>query len=804
MLKNYLKTAFRNLVKHKGYSFINISGLALGIASCLLIMLYVKDELTFDKFHENGEDIYRVRSNSPFDKGSLLEFVKMPVGPTAKEEIPSIINQSRYVKTAFDIRIGDIAQNQGKVFYVEPEFLEMFNFPSEYGDARSVLKSNSEIAIVEKVANRIFGKKMAIGESIDLNINGEWKTYTVGAILKDLPSNSSIDFEMLVPFGTYLRANNRISNNVKDWFLLEFTFQTFIQTLPETNIDTLTRRMDELALRNMSEMPEYASKFNLQPLHDIHFEKTFISGPQAGMREVGDRFYSFLLSGIALLILLLACVNFTNLSLARALPRAKEIGVRKVIGAKKKQLITQFLGEAFLMSTTAFLLGLLLAELALPAFELAAQKEFSLTIVDNPAYVIMVFVIVTFAAFIAGSYPALVISRFKTVSALKGNFDGVSRKGGLQKFLIVLQFTVAGFLIIGVLTMSRQINFLVNMDRGYDDSDLISINVGDLSRANLPDSTRAKGKVLLDLMRNELVQIPSISSISGRGQATIRSFTDSNSKEQEEIRSTIDPYYFETLGVTILSGRNFRMDISSSEQPNIIINEKYAKCLNLSDSVNGGIGSFHERKMIVGIVKDFNLFSPTREIKPVRFFLDKRTPIKNLLVKFEPGTLTTTLGAIEVAWNKFNPNNSFDFELVEESNDSQFAEEKRWQSIILTASLIAICISCLGLFGLAYMSTQRRVKEIGIRKVFGAPVPTIVYVLSRGFALLVLVSLLIASPLAYYAGENWLTTFPYRIEMNWDLFFIAALVQLSIAIITVSVHAVKAAMADPVKALKYE
>ena len=510
MLTSYLKTAFRNLLKYKGYSIINISGLALGIACCLLIMLYVKDELTFDRFHENGEDIYRVRSFTSFDQAKIVEFVSMPVGPTAKEEIPSIINQTRYVKTGFDVRVGDMTQNLGKAFYVEPEFLEMFNFGSVYGDAKAVLQSTSEIAIVERAAEQIFGKRMAVGESIDLNIKGEWRTYTVGAIIKDLPSNSSIDFEMLIPFETYLRVNNRKSNNVKDWFVLEFTFQTFIQTASDVNIDTLTKQMNELAVRKMVEMPQYAPKFDLQPLHDIHFEKTFTSSWQAGMQETGDKFYSFLLSGIALLILLLACVNFTNLSLARALPRAKEVGVRKVIGAKMHQLVVQFLGEAFLISTIAFFFGLLLAELVLPYFELAAKKEFSQSIIDNPVYILITFIAVTISAFVAGSYPAFVISRLKTVAALKGRFDGASGRGSLQRILIVLQFSIAAVLIIGVLAMNRQINYLINMDRGYDDKSLISVYTGDLSKANLPDSTKSKGQTLLNLLRAELEKTPSI------------------------------------------------------------------------------------------------------------------------------------------------------------------------------------------------------------------------------------------------------------------------------------------------------
>ncbi|MFT6871132.1 MAG: putative ABC transport system permease protein [Roseivirga sp.] len=766
--------------------------------------------MTFDLFHEKGEDIYRVRSSMSFDRERIVEFVSMPVGPTVKEEIPAVVNQSRYVKTAFDVRLGDVTQNQGKVFYVEPEFLEMFNFPSKYGDGLSVLRSSSEIAIVEKAAKRIFGKKMAIGESLDLNIKGEWKTYTVGAILRDVPSNSSIDFEMLVPFQTYLTANNRKSNNAKDWFTLEFTFQTFIQTLPEINTDTLTLRMDELAIRKTVETPQYAPQFSLQPLHDIHFEKSFASSAQAGMRQTGDKFYSFLLSGIALLVLILACVNFTNLSLARALPRAKEIGIRKVIGARRKQLIAQFLGEAFLISTTAFLLGLLLAELVLPYFELAAQKEFSVSIIDNPTYVFIAFVAVTLSAFLAGSYPAFVIARLNTVSALKGSFDGVSGKGGLQKILIILQFSVAAVLIIGVLAMNRQINYLVNLDRGYDDSNLISVYTGDLSKASLLDSTKSKGQALLNLVRAELEKTPSIINVSGSATG----YTSLTVEEPDPLtgeltkvqghRASVDFNYFKTMGIKLLEGRDFSEESAFTGQNHVLVNERFASVKNFKDSTNGGINSKYGKAVVIGIVQDFNLFSVTQEISPMVFGIYKSRDIGKLLIKFRPGTLSNSLAAVEAAWLKFNPNNPFEFTLIEESNASQLAKEKRWRSIILTASLIAISISCLGLFGLAYISTQRRIKEVGIRKVFGAPVPTIVYILARGFSVLVILSLVVAAPFAFYAGEEWLSTFPYRINMTWDLFLIAAGVQLAIALLTVSYHAVKAAISNPIKALRFE
>lgn len=804
MLKNYLKTAFRNLVKYKGYSFINISGLALGIACCLLIMLYVKDEMTFDKFHENGNDTYRVRSTPNFNKLLTMEYVSLPVGPTLKEELPEVINQCRYTKTALDTRLGDKVQSIGKVFYAEPEFLEIFSFPNQYGDALAALSSTSEIVLVEKTAKKLFGEGIALGKKLELNIKGSWKSFSVGAILKDLPSNSSIDFELLLPFQVYLMTENRLSNNSRDWFIMELTFQTFIQTQPNTSIPLLTDKINDLAKQKTAGVPQFVSGYDLQSIYDLHFSESMAATALAGMKKRGDLLYSKILIAIAGLVLFLACINFTNLSLARSLPRAKEIGIRKVVGAKRSQLMGQFLGESILMSTTAFLSGLVLAQLALPFFELATEKEFSTTVISSPIYVLMAFVAVTFAAFLAGMYPALIITKFKTVQALKGNLSDGGRKEWLQKGLIILQFSTAGVLIIGLLAMNRQINFLSNIDRGYDDSNLISVNMGDLSRTNLNDSTKSKGLALVELIRDDLSKVSSISKVSGRGRVNAITPNEGDFENQEKYRSRSDFQYLNILGVTFLEGRSFRSNIPAEGITEIIVNESYARTLANGESIRSVISKNYDGKVIIGIVKDFNLFSPVYEIRPTEFGFNRKYPISTLLVKFEQGELTAAISAIRESWIKFNPNNIFDFELVEESNASQFSEQERWRMIILAASLMALLISCLGLFGLAFISTQRRLKEIGVRKVFGASIHSVVYILSRSFSFLVLMSILVASPIAFYLGNSWLSTFPYRVDMNWDLILIAGFIQAALALATVSYHTIKAAVLNPVKILRYE
>ncbi len=810
MIKNYFKTAFRNLVKHKGYSFINVTGLALGIACCLLIILYVKDELTFDRFHDNGENIYRMQTSITMnDNKQVFNAVGLPAGPTMAEALPEVVDQVRYRSSAFEVRVGEKKLNEGGSYFVEPQFLSVFNFPARKGDGVAALSSGTEVVLTEEGAVKYFGKEDAIGETMEVNINGVWKEFTVGAILRDVPSNSTLNFNMLVPFQAYLTANNRQSNSANDWGRIELGFQTFIVTANNIIPDTLVSKINKERLSRMAGPMGQMIQFDLQPLDQMHWDTSISNG--AGMREGSNKVYSILLSGIAFVILMLACINFTNLSVARALPRAKEIGVRKVIGAARKQLVSQFLSEALFVSMIAFVLGLIIAQLALPVFETVTEKEFSVAIIDDPLYVVIAFVVVLLAAFIAGIYPALMISRFNTVSALKGSAAGVGSKNWLQKVLVVLQFTIAAFMIIAVFTMNRQISHLINADKGYDDRNVLSIPMQYDERPNEAGEIPGDGERMMNLLKNELAQSTSIEYVTGKSRGlsmTMMLSMNEETGERQQVRTFMEraePDFFKALGMEIIEGRNFNISNGEAERDYIIVNQQFAKKMNWGDSVLGRRFGFDgSQQEVIGMVKDYNFQSLESEIDPIVVNLRKDQAVGEVIVKFKEGTLTQSIAAVEAAWNKFNPLVPFEYQLLEEINANQYGNQVRWRSILVTASLIAISISCLGLFGLAYMATQRRTKEIGVRKVLGAPVPKIVYILSRGFSMLVLISFVIACPLAYYGAEEWLSTFPYRIMLQWDMFAIAGVITLFIAILTVSFHAIKTAVSNPVKALRYE
>lgn len=810
MIRNYFKTAFRNLIKYKGYSFINITGLALGIACCLLIILYVKDELTFDRFHQKGENIYRLQTTITMnDNKQVFNAVGLPAGPTMKEGIPEVIEQVRYRSGAFEIKLGDKMLNEGAAYYTEPQFLDVFNFPSIKGNGEAALSSGTEIVLTVEASIKYFGEKEAIGQSMEVKVNGEWKTFTVGAILRNVPSNSTLNFNMLLPFQAYLTANSRQSNSANDWGRIELGFQTFVLAANNVVKDSLQAKINKERLARMEGPMAEMIEFEVQALGDMHWDASISNG--AGMREGSNKIYSILLSGIAFVILMLACINFTNLSVARALPRAKEIGVRKVVGASKKQLIFQFLSEALFVSMIAFVLGLIIAQLALPVFENATEKEFSVAIIDDPLYILIAFVVVLIAAFIAGIYPALMISRFNTVSALKGGAAGVGSKNWLQKVLVILQFTIAGFMIIAVITMNRQITHLISADKGYDDSNILRVNLDYNERPNEAGEIPGDGERMLNLLKNELLQSPSIDYVTGKARGlsmTMMLSLNEETGERQQVRTFMeraDADFFKAMGMEIIEGRNFNLENGESERDYIIVNQQFAKKMNWGDSVLGRRFGFNNNSQeVIGMVKDYNFQSLESEIDPIVVNLRKDQAIGTVLVKFKEGTLAESINAIEAAWKKFNPVVPFEYELLEEVNADQYGNQVRWRSILITASLIAISISCLGLFGLAYMATQRRTKEIGVRKVLGAPVPKIVFILSSGFSGLVLISFIIACPLAYYGAEEWLSTFPYRIIMQWDMFVIAGVGTMLVAILTVSFHAIKTAIANPVKALRYE
>lgn len=795
MIKNYLKITLRNILKHKGYSFINITGLATGIACCLLIFIYVKGELTYDQFHENKDRIFRVTSKINFaGRESVLGASGYPEGQAYKDDVPEIETVVRVNNETAVVRKGDEYLQQNRIIYADPDIFEVFDFKLLHGGFDRALDELNQVVISRDMAIKYFGKTDVVGETLEMNVYQEMESFYVTAVIENHPTNSSFNFDMVLPWEKHLTQMNEYRKN--SWG--NISLNTFVM---------LTKGADPVAVeekiaavrtaRNPGDDKEFERGIvnGLQPLTDIHLNTELRGGDGLGIS--GDPVYAYILSGIALIILIVACINFTNLSMARSLPRAREIGVRKVLGAHKKQLAYQFLGEALVMCIIAFVMGLIMAELSLPVFGQLTERVFQEGIVDDGLLMLMCLVLVLLTTVLSGFYPAFIISRFKTINSLKGR---VRLKGNsaISKVLVIVQFTIAAVLVIGTITMNRQMSHMVEMDLGYDDQNLLSVDA---------DGTQVEG--LDRLIKGELAKDPNIIDVSVADD--YGSYTGAEWGENNMLVcfNEIDDRYFDLMGLQMVQGRKLKKNVDRYISPegdtltNIIVNETYLEQTG-EDSI---LYKVTGRYRIVGIVKDYHYKNVKGAIEPLMMMAaseNRSGALANILVKYRPEYLPQIKSVVGNAWSKFAPSRPYDASFVAEANANRYEDDARWQSIVTYATFLAIIISILGLFGLAHLTTQQRTKEVGIRKVLGASLGQIVLMLNSTFAKLVLISVVVASPLAYYFIDKWLQNFAYPVDITVMLFVIPGIITFSIAFITVSVQSVKQARSNPVDSLRYE
>lgn len=798
MLRNYVKIALRNVVKHKGYSFINITGLAVGIACCLLIFMYVKDEVTYDLYHEQANDTYRIVSEIEF--GGELSPISATNAVEAKEyaeSIPEIINFARMDNATILAKKDDDYIRQFGGVFADRSLFEMFQFEAISGALGSALEDLNTVVITRSNAIKYFGEVDVAGEELTLQLSGKIEQYVIDAVIEDLPSNTSLDAQFIFPW----------EKNVALGGIYKFPWQSigvtsFVQLIdgadPEVVSEKIKSYKDNMNLSD-DEGGDWIKGFvtSLQPLTGMHLAKKFNSG-SPGVKEASDSNYSYVLSIIAVIILLLACINFANLSVARSLPRAKEIGVRKVLGARKKQVAFQFLSEALYISTIAFVVGLLMAELLLPVFGGLVNKQFTANVLSDPTLIVACFMLVMFTALVAGAYPSMIISRFSAIASLNGRVK-MQGKQYVSKALVLLQFSLAGILVVGVITMNKQISYLVNYDLGYDDSNLVVVNIKD----------DANGQ----LLKNELASNPKISQMimgSGYGRGSeltyndIRLFTIESSQEQG---------YLEMIDVELLAGRQLQDNrdtyvTGTDTLNNILVNEAFLNKIGVerSEAINQilGDGRGNPQSRIVGVVKDFVFGNARNEVTPLAFQASSVIPLRQLSIKVHPEYITEIKADIEAAWRSIEPYEPIQLTFQDESNQSAFAEEERWKTIITYSTVLAIMISCLGLFGLAHQSALQRQKEIGVRKVLGASVQQLVILLNAGFSKLVLLSLFVTIPVSYYLASNWLDNFSNKINLGVLVFLIPAAITFGIATLTISMQSFKTANSNPVDSLRDE
>ncbi|WP_229599039.1 ABC transporter permease [Runella sp. CRIBMP] len=801
MFRNYLTITLRTLAHNKVYSAINVIGLSIGLAAAMLIMLYTKDEVSFDQFHANNPHIYRVTSKSITPEGveSLTGNTGHFQGPKFGAGVPEIRAFVRYKGERSDIKKGTEIKSY-ESFVADSSFFSIFSFPLLSGNPTTALKAPKSVVISEKMAEQHFGTTDALGKTLlvknSYGDGSEFIPYTVTGVSKNCPQNSSIKFDMLFP---NVVSKEEIESN-ENWFNI---FQnTFVVLQPNADLKKVEATMNRIyqadakeAIKMIAE--KYGDKnkvvYALQPFTDMHLSKDLPA--QNGLQDSSNPMFSYILSGIALFILLIACINFVNLTVARSLKRAKEIGVRKVVGGGRGQLIMQFLGESFILCFAAFAFALALLQLVLPIFNELSNKALSFSYLFDFELVLGYIGLFIATGLLAGFYPALVLSNYSPVQTLYSRFN-LSGKNYLQKGLVVLQFSLASFLIIATLTIYSQFNYLTNKDLGYNDKNVITIEKSQMSR------NEAK------LLKEELLKSPHIVDVAPKNGGSWGTVAKVNGETQQSFAyETVDATYFPLLQIPIIKGRNFSANFPSDSTQSILINETFAKKVGWKNPLGQVVNFWYnddEKYTVIGVVKDHHFEPLNYEIKPQLFTMKPGNLYGKVFIKIKPGTETASLGHVEKTYKKLFPINPYEYKFMDEENIKRYEAEAKWKQIMLFGAILTIFISCIGLFGLATLSAERRTKEIGIRKVLGASVASITTLLSADFLKLVSFSFIFAFPAAYYAIKEWLQNYPYRIDISAWTFAIAAALSILIAFFTVSFQSIRAALGNPVKSLKTE
>jgi putative ABC transport system permease protein len=795
MFKNYAIAAIRNLQRNKIYSAINILGLSFGLACAMLIILYVKDEVSYDRFNAKKNQLFRVTERVTDETGQEVwktGKTGMVHGPAYKQDIPEIRKYVRIAKDDYVVRSGKNTFNQDIIF-ADDNFFNVFSFPLIYGNPSTALSDLNSMVITEGAAKRYFGAADAIGRSLELQVNGKFVAFTVNGVAKETPQNSTIRFEVMLP----MKFQEKISPD--DSWLNSF-ISTFLLTGPHPDIKALTARINQVfnqrATAQLNESKDKGNKnttiLGLQPLLDIHLSKDYDAEDE--LQGASNPIFSYILSGIAIFVLVIACINFINLTIARSLKRSREIGIRKVVGGQRSQLIAQFLGESFMFCFISFVLALVMASVALPLFNELANKQLSLVYLLDTNQVGVFTCLFLVTGFAAGFYPALVMSGFNPAETLYNRIK-LSRKNYLAKTLVVMQFTFASLLIISTFFIYAQFHYLTHKELGYNDQDLVVV-----------DLDWGAGKTLTDLFKTELAKNPLVKIVATHNRGRQGTVAKVDEKQIAFDYEHIDPAYFPALQIPLIAGRNFSPVYPSDSTHSVIVNETFASEAGWKNPIGKTVDLFwRNRKLtVVGVVKDYHYRPLKEKIGSQLFTTEPEGNSSQLTIKISPVNAPETIRFIESTYKKLVPYYPFQYQFKNQINATAYQAEQKWKQIISFASLLTIFISCIGLFGLTMLSAEQRTKEIGVRKVLGASVGNIVQLISGNFLKLVVLANLIAIPIAWFAVNAWLENFAYHIAIQWWIFALAILITLMIALCTIGSQAFKAAWSDPVKSLRTE
>lgn len=799
MLRNYIKITLRTIKRHKAYSFINVAGLAIGMACCILIVNYIAYESSYDRFHDNSDRIYRINTILEFGgRGGKLASTNHPIGDYLEDNYSEVINSAKFRRYMYGQTLVEFEEKkffENRIYYAQNSVFDIFTFPMIIGNPKTALIAPHSVVLTESYAKKYFSEEEPIGKILRLDNREDYK---VTGVIRDIPGNTHFPINMLLSFESFYVSNPRLKGN----WLGDFEIHTFVLLKEDYDYKELEKKLPAIVEKNMGNILKAIGgkvEYSIQPLTDIHLHSDLQNEP-SGQSDIA---YIYAFSAIALFILLIACINFMNLSTARSAKRAQEVGMRKVLGANKKKLVYQFLGESLILSSFAFIIATGLAELALPMIRSLTALELSIFFTDVPIFVVVSVGFVFIVGIIAGSYPAFFLSAFKPVSVLKGGVKTGPANFRIRSILVVFQFAVSVFLIIGTIVVFNQISYMKNRNLGFDKENIVYIQI-------LDDSIQFSTETI----KRELVKIPGVvrasatSHIPSHGAMHNAFVPEGFSLEESQMMGRIsgDFDFLETFGIELIAGRNFSPEFSTDIKESILINETTAKKIGWDDPIGKRISELLEKatpRTVVGVVKDFHTDSLHNPLASVLINYDP-DDYSYIAVRLSPENIPRTMELLGKKWKELAPTGMFDYTFLDASLDALYRTEERLGKIFTYFSILAILIACLGLFGLASFTAEQKTKEIGIRKVLGAPVSGIVLLLSKEFTKWVIAANIFSWPIAYFVMNKWLQNFAYRTSIELWSFFLAAAMAIMIALITICYQSLRAALANPIDSLRYE
>ena len=798
MLKNYLLITFRNLARHKIYTFINIFGLAIGMAACIVIFLFITDELSFDAFHGKKDRLYRLDEVQSFEGMSPQNVaLSMPgMGPNLLNDFPEIERFTRYWSRGEQLyEVGNLQIMIDNTVMVDSTFLEIFDFPLLQGDKNTALDEPHSVVISEETARKLFGSTDVIGKQLILNN----ENFQITGVSADVLENSHLQFDALISISTVTRKNPEFNNRWGSNFMV-----TYLLLQENTDIPALEAKFPAFLQKYMGEeVIKYYTLF-LQELPDVHLGSMYIEHDYQNYRKF-DGTYIRVFSILAFFVLVIASINFMNLSVARSSTRSKEVGIRKSVGAERRQIIVQFLGESVVLTFIALILALLMALAFIPYLNDMAERTLSITAIFENILPIVALIIVTLVVGIAsGFYPAFFISSFQPAKVLKGRLEGLGRKSVLRNALVITQFAIAIGLIVSTVLALQQLNYMKTKDIGFNKDQVMLI---DMSR---------EANEKFELLRTELLKQPHIKGVTASSQRLGNNLhqtggkvkTDTTIRNLTVSQVNVDYDFLEVYGIQLKEGRSFSRDFSTDRGFAFIINESLAKELGLENPIGAdfGFGWYNNDTLgtIIGVTHDFNFNSLHHSVNTLCLHVNPEWGYDELSVKVDANGVDQAIEEVSAVWGEIITDRPFDYSFLDEHFETLYRADQQMSSVVTIIAGLAIIIACLGLFGLASITTQQRIKEIGIRKILGATVPQLFVTLSKNFAFLVMIAFLVAVPVTYWLIQEWLAGFAFRIAINLWVFVFSGMIALFVALVTVSYQTIRASMINPVKTLRDE